>query len=360
MANSLIIPKQQQRGAFVNGWPFIALIIALVVLGLGIYAGISHFNQPKLGSDVTAGPNGTSTASHANYDDSPRVPYVRPTAAAIDESTVQVVRTTPAPVMTTAPMTQQRSAGGGGSASGGDSDAREAQRRRYQEAQRQAEERHQRLVDASMSLSGVTMPKDDPSAANPAGEASPMEYAAPSGPVLGIGTKIPVLLTQSLDSTFSGQVAVPVTDDVKDERGARVLIPRGSTCFAKTTQGGVDGQARIYASLTLCKLPNLERIAFDDLPAVDADGATGLKARVDDHGAGKRGRGNAWMGVPGMLAGAVVPGIGGGIASTAISASQQASSGRAIAGPTLYVDASPQHPRPFSFVVSKDVQIGGN
>jgi hypothetical protein len=358
MASSLIIPKQQQRGAFVNGWPFIALIVALAVLGLAVYAGISRFNQPKFGSDVTAGPNGTSTAAHVNYDDAPRVPYVRPTAAAIDESPVQVVRSSPAPVMTTAPMTQQRSAGGG--ASSGDSDAREEQRRRYQEAQREAEERHQRIVDASMSLSSVTMPKDDPSAANPAAEASPAEYAAPSGMVLGIGTRIPVLLSQSLDSTFGGGFSVPVTDDVWDERRARVLIPRGSTCFAKTTQGGVDGQARIYASLNVCKLPNLERIAFDDLPAVDVDGATGLRARVDDHGAGKRGRGNAWMGVPGMLAGTVIPGVGSGIATTAISASQQASSGRAIPGPTLYVDASPQHPRAFAFLVSKDVQIGGN
>jgi hypothetical protein len=211
-----------------------------------------------------------------------------------------------------------------------------------------------------MSLSAVTMPKDDATGAALVAEASPMEYAAPSGPVLGIGTKIPVSLTQSLDSTFGGRFSVPVTDDVRSERGDRVIIPRGSTCFAKTTQGGVDGQARIYAALDLCKLPNLERIAFDDFPAVDTDGATGLKARVDDHGAGKHNRGAAWAGVPGMLAGAVIPGIGSGIATTAIAASQQSSAGRAVPGPTLYVDASPQHPRTFAFVITKDVVIGEN
>jgi type IV secretory pathway VirB10-like protein len=358
MADSLIIPKQQQRGAFVNGWPFIVLIIALVVVGLAIYAAIAQFNQPNLGSDVTAGPNGTSTATHPNYDDSPVIPHVQqaPVEQRVPPSVVTV---TPVPSVTAAPMVMRQTSAGG-STTRSDDDAREAQRRRYEKALREADERYQRLVDASMSLSGVTMPKDDPSDGSPVAEASPTEYAAPAAPVLGIGTKIPVSLTQALDSTFGGRFSVPVTDDVKDERGDRVIIPRGSTCFAKTTQGGVDGQARIYASLDLCKLPNLERIAFDDFPAVDVDGATGLKARVDDHGAGKHNRGAAWAGVPGMLAAALIPGVGSGIATTAISATQQASAGRAVPGPTLYLDASPQHPRPFAFVITKDVVIGGN
>jgi hypothetical protein len=149
-----------------------------------------------------------------------------------------------------------------------------------------------------------------------------------------------------------------VTDNVRDETGAVVLIPRGSHCYGKIAQGGVDGQQRIYLASNLCKLPNRLRIALADFPAIDTDGATGLKARVDDHGAGKRNRGNAFMGVPNMVVGTVVPGIGGSVASTAISAAQQSSAGRAIPGPTLYVDASPQKPRAAYILVTHDVVMG--
>ncbi len=172
-----------------------------------------------------------------------------------------------------------------------------------------------------------------------------MEYGAPSSPVLGISAQIPISLTQSLDSTFGGRFSVPVTADVLDERGDRVLIPRGSTCFGTTTQGGVDGQARIYGEVDVCKLPDLTRVSLDKFPLQDVDGATGLKARVDDHGAGRRNRGNAFAAVPSMVAGTLIPGVGGMVASSAASAAQSSAAGRAIPGPTLYVDASPQKPR---------------
>jgi hypothetical protein len=139
-----------------------------------------------------------------------------------------------------------------------------------------------------------------------------------------------------------------------------VLIPSGSHCYGKTAQGGVDGQERIFLSANLCKLPNRQRIALADFPAIDLDGATGLKARVDDHGASRRNRGSAFMGVPNMLVGSLVPGIGGSMASSAVAAAGQASAGRAIPGPTLYVDASSQHPKAFALLVTTDTPIGGS
>jgi hypothetical protein len=208
------------------------------------------------------------------------------------------------------------------------------------------------------SMGGVEIPDTAQDDAQAQPVASPIEYGAPSGPVLGIGTQIPISVTQGLDSTFGGRFSVPVTADVPDERRDRVIIPHGSTCFGTTTQGGVDGQARLYGEVDECKLPDLTRVSLDKFPLQDVDGATGLKARVDDHGAGRRNRGSAFSSIPGMVAGTLIPGVGGMVTSSAASAVQSSSAGRAIPGPTLFVDASPEKPRAAYILVTHDVIMG--
>jgi type IV secretory pathway VirB10-like protein len=331
-------------------------VVALLVMFAGVLAlaALVIFFISKLGGVSapayadTGAPNGSPSTMKATDVAGPDVSAWRSPAP-------QVAFTQPS-APPSAPPAQPPAAQ---RASGGDdgSAAREAARARAEKMRQEEEARRQRLADAMRSMGGVTIAdtSEDGAQATP----DPQD-GAPSGPVLGIGTKIPISITQALDSTFGGQFAVSVTDDVWDERHNRVLIPRGSMAFGNTGAGGVDGQARIYGAVTLCKLPNLERLALDKFPLIDSDGATGLKARVDDHGAGKRNRGSAFSAVPSMVAGTLIPGVGGMVASSAASAVQSSEAGRAIPGPTLYVDASPQKPRVASILVTHDTVIGGS
>jgi hypothetical protein len=351
MATSDLIIQRKPRRSFNVVSMLVLLGAVLLVAGIAIYLLASmNTTRPFAMSGLPSG--AASTMRAADVPGPETTQLVRHDAPAAP----RVIEATPAPVVTAA---AQRAYGGGGDQ--GDSAAREAQRRRIEREEQEEEARQQRIADSAKSMGGIAIADPSQDAAPQAdATGAPTEYAPPSGPVLARDTKIPVLFDQTIDSTFGSQYAVPVTADVLDERGQRVLIPRGSTCFVTTTQGGVDGQERIYAEADMCKLPGFQRLLLDKFPVVDVDGATGVKARVDDHGAGRHNRGNAFMTVPSMVAGTVIPGIGGAAASTAIAASQSASAGRAIPGPTLYVDASPQHPRAFSILVTRDVFMGGN
>jgi type IV secretory pathway VirB10-like protein len=343
-ARDLIIAHKPRRSFNV-----VTLLVMLAgVLALVAFAILAlQKANPQTAAAATGGPNGLPSTLKATDVAGPEIRPVAPVVAK-----PQAVAQPQRPAATNPPQRYSAPAGGDdGSA------AREEARRRAEEARQAEAARQQRLADAMRSMGGVAIPdtsQDEPQAQ---ATSAPMEYGAPSGPVLSIGTQIPISVTQGLDSTFGGRFSVPVTADVLDERRDRVLIPRGSTCFGTTTQGGVDGQARIYGAVDLCKLPDLTRVALDKFPLQDVDGATGLKARVDDHGAGRRNRSNAFSAVPSMVAGTLIPGVGGMVASSAASAAQSSGAGRAIPGPTLYVDASPDKPRAAYILVTHDVSM---
>jgi type IV secretory pathway VirB10-like protein len=341
--------------------------LAIICGGLGLLAvvvivGIAQMNA-KPEASMTGMPSSHQTTQRAPEEqtEAPLFASLGPTGTATAQPVV-----TRAPAVPAASRSVAYSSGGSGGSyqEQGDPGARQARRQAIEQQQQEERERQQRLDEASGSMGAVAIAKVDDVAAPPGNyvdaAATSSEYAAPSGPILALDAKIPVTIEQSLDSTFSGSFDATVTADVRDETGAVVLIPSGSHCYGKTAQGGVDGQERLYLAANLCKLPNRQRIALADFPAVDVDGATGLKARVDDHGASRRNRGNAFMGVPNMLVGSLVPGIGGSMASSAVATAGQASAGRAIPGPTLYVDASPEHPKAFALLVTTDTPIGGS
>jgi len=348
----LIISRKPRRSF--NVVTLLILAAALIVLAGFVIFGLSRLNSPRTFTQ-TGGPNGAPSTMKAADVEGPDASVLRTPTPQQMVSQPQVIAATPVPVATAATPTArtavpQRVYSGGGN--NGNSAGRDAQGRHAQRMEEEESSQRQRLADSMHSMGGIALAETSPSDSTPF---TPLTYRAPHGPVLPIGTRIPIELTQTLDSTFGGQFSVPVTDDVLDERRDRVLIPRGSTCYGTTTQGGVDGQARIYGEVDLCKLPDLTRVSLDKFPLQDMDGATGLKARVDDHGAGRRNRGSAFSSVPSMLTGTLVPGIGGMVASSAASTVQFSSVGRAIPGPTLYVDASPQKPRAASILITKDV-----
>ena len=345
-----LIIRRKPRRSF-NVVTLLILAAMLIVLAGFVIFALSRLNSPRTFTQ-TGGPNGAPSMMKAADVEGPDASVLRTPIPQQMVSQPRVIAASPVPVATAATPTAvlQRAYSGGGN--NGNSAGRDAQGRHAQRMEEEESAQRQRLADSMRSMGGIALADTSPSDSTPF---APLTYRAPRGPVLGIGTRIPIELTQTLDSTFGDQFSVPVTDDVLDERRDRVLIPRGSTCYGTTTQGGVDGQARIYGEVDLCKLPDLTRVSLDKFPLQDMDGATGLKARVDDHGAGRRNRGSAFSSVPSMLTGTLVPGIGGMVASSAASTVQFSSVGRAIPGPTLYVDASPDKPRAASILITKDV-----
>jgi type IV secretory pathway VirB10-like protein len=377
-SNALLQPNIRRRVSTLN-FGMVLIIVGFVgAIVLVIIYGISRMNAAPSdsmvnGGPVTAGPSspqdlgmtGPSAATTAGFQ--PDTPVQQPARQ------YEPVAATPAPAQ---PRTQPAASGGAASSSAdsaaaeASSQRREAQRRAADAARERAEQQQERMDSAMRSLGGVAIadPHDNAStqdnSANLASAASTAtaqrQYAAPSGTILALDTSIPVALTRSIDSTFAGAVPLDVTANVFDETGRVVIIPQGSRCFATSSAGGVDGQDRIYVSVKLCKLPDRSRLVLDDSPVIDSDGATGVKARVDDHGAGRRNRGSAFGGLPTMLAGTVIPGggVGTSVAMAGASAAQASSAGRAIPGPTLYVDATPQKPRLLSILVTQDTPIG--
>ena len=339
-----LIIRRKARRSF-NVVTLVILAAMLLALAGFVIFSLSRLNSPRIFVQ-TGGPNGAPSTMREADVEGPDASVLRTPIPQQMVSRPQGIEAPPVP----AAAAPQRAQSGGGN--DGDSAARNVLRNRVLRMEEGEAAERQRLADSTHSMGGIALADTSSSDSTPS---MPFAYRAPRVPVLPIGTRIPIELTQTLDSTFGGQFSVPVTDDVFDERRDRVLIPRGSMCYGTTTQGGVDGQARIYGEVDLCKLPDLTRISLDKFPLQDTDGATGLKARVDDHGAGRRNRGSAFSSVPSMLTGTLVPGIGGMVASSAASTVQFSSVGRAIPGPTLYVDASPQKPRAASILITKDV-----
>ena len=378
--NTLLLPKKQRRLSTFN-FGMVFIIVGLVGAIIMVIAfSISQMNAKPAstllnGAPVTEGssPQDLGMTGPTNQG---MIADAQPTVSRAASRIVGLA--TPAPHMTSAPAAYQSTSG---DASSGEDEAaaqaREARRRAADDARAQLERRQER-IDASMHSLGALTVADDreinqgvaaegASAAVPqrqadtssAAVAQAREYPAPAGPMLALDTSIPVELTRAIDSTFGGQFEVRVTGDVLDETQRTVIVPRDTRCYAKANAGGVEGQARLYVAVDLCKLPNRERLVLDDFPAVDVDGATGIKARVDDHGAGRRGRSSSLMNVPGMLVGSVIPqaGLVTGAASSAAAVAQSSQVGQAMPGPTLYVDASPQHPRSFSILVTHDTSV---
>jgi type IV secretory pathway VirB10-like protein len=375
--NTLLKPKAKRRLATLN-FGMIFIVVGLVgAIGLAVVFGVSQMNATPTANTVVDGAPVTQGASQ--QDLGMTGPTYSDPAPEQDTAVVRtVVRTAPtdarAPRATQAPQPVSNAGAGGSSAEDeAATQAREARRQAAENAREQLRRRQERVDAAMRSLGGVTVvdehsndrnvasngAQNDAAGADAAGSNETREYAPPSGPVLALDTSIPVELKRSVDSTFGGQFEVRVTDDVHDETGQTVIIPRDTRCYGSASPGGVDGQARLYSSFDLCKFPDRERLVLDHFPAIDADGATGIKARVDDHGAGRRGRASALSSAPGMLLGTVIPGAGGitGAAYSAQSIAQASQVGRAIPGPTLYLDASDQHPRSFSILVTHDTAI---
>ncbi len=107
----------------------------------------------------------------------------------------------------------------------------------------------------------------------------------PQGPfLLRQGTVIPAQLLTEINSDLPGQVLAHVASDVRDSLSFRhLLLPRGTKLVGSYASGLGTGQNRLAVAWTRMLLPDGSAIDVAGLPAVDAQGRSGLRDRVNHH-----------------------------------------------------------------------------
>ncbi len=108
---------------------------------------------------------------------------------------------------------------------------------------------------------------------------------SPQGPlVIRQGTVIPAQLLTEINSDLPGQVLAHILTDVRDSLSfGTILLPRGTKLVGAYGSGLDFGQNRLAVAWTRLLLPDGSSIELDELPAVDAQGRSGLSDRVNHH-----------------------------------------------------------------------------
>ena len=114
---------------------------------------------------------------------------------------------------------------------------------------------------------------------------NPYVMQSPKSPYqIMAGTLIPASLVTGLNSDLPGQVIGQVTENVYDTvTGEYLLIPQGARLLGRYDSVIAYGQSRALVAWTRIIFPNGNSIQLDNLPAVDGQGFTGLKDKVDRH-----------------------------------------------------------------------------
>ena len=106
----------------------------------------------------------------------------------------------------------------------------------------------------------------------------------PSATVLPEGTRIPAVLTSTINSDLPGQTSALVRQSVYDQTGERILIPQGSRLLGRYDHETLWGQRRVFVHWTGLLLPDGRRLSFGEaLPSADAAGMAGLRDKVNHH-----------------------------------------------------------------------------
>lgn len=101
---------------------------------------------------------------------------------------------------------------------------------------------------------------------------------------LQAGHVIPAALVTALNSDLPGQIIAQVTAPVYDSvTGEHLLIPQGARLIGVYRSGASYGDNRLFLSWTRLILPDGWSIPLRDMPGADAEGAAGVRDRVDNH-----------------------------------------------------------------------------
>jgi len=96
------------------------------------------------------------------------------------------------------------------------------------------------------------------------------------------GTVVPAALLTAIDTSREGPVVATVTENVFDTvSGRHLLIPQGARLLGRHEGQSRHGDTRAVIAWDRIILPNGKSLTLTAEPAVDAQGAVGVKGRVD-------------------------------------------------------------------------------
>jgi type IV secretion system protein TrbI len=97
------------------------------------------------------------------------------------------------------------------------------------------------------------------------------------------GTIIETVLTNRLDSSFSGPVNCLVTTNVHSHDGQKLLIPQGTRVLGEVRKLDSFGQQRLSVTFHRLIMPDGYSVSLDQFQGLDQIGATGLRDEINNH-----------------------------------------------------------------------------
>ena len=97
------------------------------------------------------------------------------------------------------------------------------------------------------------------------------------------GTILETVLTNRLDSSFSGPINCMVTTAVYSHDGEKLLIPQGSRVLGEVKKLGSFGDQRLAVSFHRLIMPDGFSVSLDQFKGLDQIGETGLRDEVNHH-----------------------------------------------------------------------------
>lgn len=97
------------------------------------------------------------------------------------------------------------------------------------------------------------------------------------------GTLLETVLTNRLDSTFSGPINCMVTTNVYSHDGENLLIPQGSRVLGEVKKLGSFGEQRLAVLFHRLIMPDGFSVSLDQFKGLDQIGETGLRDQVNHH-----------------------------------------------------------------------------
>ena len=139
---------------------------------------------------------------------------------------------------------------------------------------------------ASAGTAGPTGPSAA-SASNPAGDLATFynghTLTAPLSPYeLKAGAVIPAVLLTGVDTARAGPVVAAVSQNVFDSvSGRHLVLPQGARLIGRHEGASAYGDRRAFLTWDRLILPNGKSLILTEEPGVDAQGAVGVRGRVD-------------------------------------------------------------------------------
>ena len=146
------------------------------------------------------------------------------------------------------------------------------------------------VAPMTVSLSGQ-LPAASPNAAVPPGDTSSSSDAIadqvrrPTSPFeVMAGTIIPATLLSGIDSSVPGEVLAQVRQPVFDTpTGQLLLVPAGTRLVGTYEQATSPVQGRVLLVWQRMIFPDGQSLRLENMAAADAQGYTGIPAKVDSH-----------------------------------------------------------------------------